>query len=189
MKLIKKLIKRIKKFFGINKKKIDVPDILKGTEKTKNEKIDELESIMAENFEMVNCPLNHRFTDGLYVREIFMPAGTLITSKIHKTQHQYFVLKGKVSVWIDEGEEVYIEAPYIGVTEPGTRRVLYIWEDCIWATAHANPDNENESEIEDRIIEKHDNQFLSSNTKEEAKKINKKNSNTINSINNKILKA
>jgi len=145
------------------------------------EKIDELEVVMAENFPIVNCPLTHRFTDGLYVREIFMPAGTLITSKIHKTQHQYFILKGAVSVWIDEGEEVYLEAPYIGITEPGTRRVLYIWEDCIWATSHPNPDNETIEEIEERIIEKHDNPLLPTELKEKLKEINSFISKTITS--------
>jgi hypothetical protein len=102
-----------------------------------------------------------------------MPAGTLITSKIHKTQHQYFVLQGAVSVWIDEGEENYIKAPYIGITEAGTRRVLYIWEDCIWATAHPNPYNENEEEIEERIIQKHDNPHLPESIKNILKQLNK----------------
>ena len=58
-------------------------------QKTRDEKIDELEAVMLENFPIIDCPLVHRFTEGLYVREIFMPAGSLITSKIHKTQHQY----------------------------------------------------------------------------------------------------
>lgn len=122
--------------------------------------IDELELLMMENFQTVDCPVTHRFTEGMYVREIFMPKGALITSKIHKTQHQYFVLKGKCTVWID-GVEHKIEAPYIGITEPGTRRVLYIEEDCIWATSHPNTDNETVEQIEDRIIEKHDNPLLS----------------------------
>ena len=129
-------------------------------EKTQDERIDELEATMVNNFDPVELPLTHRFTNGLYVREIFMPAGSLITSKIHKTQHQYFILKGSVSVWIDEGEEIFLEAPFIGVTEPGTRRVLYIWEDCVWATAHPNPENMDEIEIEEKIIEKRDNPLV-----------------------------
>ena len=162
----------------------DITDLIKN-KKLDNDRIDELEAEMANNYTIINCPLVHRFTDGLYVREIFMPAGSLITSKIHKTQHQYFVLKGKVSVWIDEGEEVLIEAPYIGVTEPGTRRVLYIWEDCIWATCHANPENEDEIKIEDRIIEKHDNPLLSDKVKEIVKEINTSNSIHLDSVKNK----
>ena len=148
-------------------------------DKTTNEKIDELEASMIENFPIIDCPLVHRFTDGLYVREIFMPAGSLITSKIHKTQHQYFILSGAVSVWIDEGEEVYLKAPYIGITEPGTRRVLYVWEDCIWATSHPNPNNENLNEIEERIIEKHDNPLLPNDVKDKLKELLLLNNKTI----------
>jgi len=122
--------------------------------------IDELEAAMLDNFEIVDCPVVNRFTDGMYVRETTMPEGSLITSKIHKTQHTYFVMKGKAIVWID-GVEHLIEAPYIGITEPNTRRVLYILEECTWATSHPNPDNENLEQIEDRIIEKHDNPYLS----------------------------
>lgn len=146
---------------------------------TMNQKIDELESVMVENFELIECPLVHRFTDGLYTREIFMPAGSLITSKIHKTQHQYFIMTGAVSVWIDEGEEQYLQAPYVGITEPGTRRVLYVWEDCTWITSHPNPDNENLEEIEARIIEKHDNPLLPQGVKDLMKELNSQNSKTI----------
>jgi quercetin dioxygenase-like cupin family protein len=130
-----------------------------------NSTIDELEASMVDNLPLVNCPVKHHFTEGLYCREIFMPAGTLITSKIHKTQHPYFVLKGKAIVWID-GIEHIIEAPFMGVTEPNTRRVLYILEDCVWTTCHPNQDNETVEEIEDRIIEKHDNPYLSLEIKE-----------------------
>lgn len=147
--------------------KLDTKEI---AEQTLTHKIDELEAFMVDNFPIVDCPVSHRFTDGLYVREIFMPKGMLITSKIHKTQHQYFVLKGKCIVWID-GVEHLIEAPFIGVTEPNTRRVLYILEDSIWATSHPNPDNETVEQIEERIIEKHDNPHLSLEIKERLSKL------------------
>ena len=125
-----------------------------------NSSIDELEATMLDNFPIANCTTNHVFTDGMYVRETTMPTGSLITSKIHKTQHIFFVMKGKAIVWID-GKEQLVEAPYIGITEPNTRRVLYILDCCTWATSHPNPDNETVEQIEDRIIEKHDNPFLS----------------------------
>jgi hypothetical protein len=139
---------------------------------TMSEKIDKLEEVMVNNFPPAICPVNHIFTENIYTREIFMPAGSLITSKIHKTQHPFFVLAGKASVWIDEGIEQVIEAPYRGITEPGTRRVLFIWEDCIWATVHYNPNNENEDEIVERITEKHDNPHLSEEVKNRIKEIN-----------------
>ena len=100
------------------------------------------------------CPLKHTFADGLYIREIFMPKGVTLTSKIHKIKHPYFIIKGKCSVLTDEGV-VELEAPYHGITEPGTKRVLYIHEDCTWITVHSNPDNtEDLKVIESRIIAK-----------------------------------
>lgn len=179
--MIKHLIKKAKEVLFKTKKENFVEKILNQKERTNDERVDELEQVMAENFPLVHCPLNHRFTEGMYVREIFMPAGSLITSKIHKTQHQYFVLQGAVSVWIDGGEEHYIEAPYIGVTEPGTRRVLYVWEDCIWATSHPNPNNETLEQIEERIIEKHDNPLLIEEFKKKQKELTSLNNKTIQS--------
>ena len=121
---------------------------------------------MLNNFDVVECPLNHTFTPGLYIREIFMPKDSVITSKIHKTEHPFIVSKGVVSVSIDAGEWQLIEAPYSGITKPGTRRILWVHEDTIWTTIHANPDNENENEIEERIIEKHENPLLNIKEKE-----------------------
>ena len=101
----------------------------------------------------VDCPLVHRFTPGLYTREIFMPAGTLIVSKIHKTEHQFIIVKGKVSVFIEgEGDGVKtFTAPHVGITKAGTRRVLLIHDDCAWLTAHAT-DKTTPEEVEADII-------------------------------------
>lgn len=149
------------------------------SEVVKHINIDAIEKIIADNNNPIELPLVHRFTDGIYVREIFMPKGTLLTSKIHKTRHQFMVLKGEVSVLDEQGNEVRITAPHIGITEIGTRRVLYIHEDCIWATIHANPDNENEVEIEARIIEPHDNELLSEGIKQAYQKILSQNKTTV----------
>jgi len=128
--------------------------------KSRNESIDRLEAVMLENFDVVNFPLTHRFTDGLYVREISVPKGILLTSKVLKHQHQFFLLKGALSMWNDGGEEIYIEAPFIGITEANTRRVVYIWEDCVFATSHANPFNKDLQGIEEDIFDKYDNPLL-----------------------------
>lgn len=124
-------------------------------------RIDELELKMVTDFDHVECPLVHRFTNKMYIREIFMPKGTLVTSKIHKSQHPYCVSKGVVSVKIDSGEWVTIEAPFTGITEIGTRRVLLIHEDCIWTTFHVNKDNcKDISTLENRLLYKYKNKLL-----------------------------
>ena len=124
-----------------------------------DDRLDELEVAMLENFEPVHCLTTHKFTDGMYIREIFMPAGSLITSKIHKTEHPYIVSYGKVAVSIDGDDWNEITAPYTGITIPGTRRVLYIIEDCIWTTFHRidgmkSEYNEISDEEKEKIVEK-----------------------------------
>lgn len=128
-----------------------------------NQRIDELELAMSE-FPIQECPLNHTFEDGMYIREIFMPAGTLITSKIHKTRHPYEITMGKVYVRVNEEDWQLLEAYYRGITEIGTRRVLYILEDTLWTTYHLT-DKKTVDEVEEEIIEKHDNPLLSEDIK------------------------
>jgi quercetin dioxygenase-like cupin family protein len=86
-------------------------------------------------------PLTHSFSEGLYVREIFMPKGMVITSRIHKYRHHYFVLQGRALVVTDEGLRT-VTAPCYGITPAGTKRALVILEDTIWVTVHSNPTEE-----------------------------------------------
>jgi len=96
------------------------------------------------------APLKHTFVDGAYIREITMPKGWVFTSKIHKIEHPYFVMKGDCSVLTDEGV-VRIKAPHWGVTQPGTKRILYMHEETVWATVHVT-DSKDLKEIENQII-------------------------------------
>lgn len=117
-----------------------------------HEKVDRLQVNLAK-LPQLDMPLTHRFTPGLYVREIFMPKGSLVISKIHKTEHPYAVLKGHAAVLTEDGKVEQIKAPFIGITKSGTRRVLFIHEDCIWATFH--PSNETDlAKLEEQLIEK-----------------------------------
>lgn len=128
--------------------------------KERNNQVDEFEHLLLSTFEPIDAPIRNFFTEGLYAREMSVPAGSWITSKIHKTEFIFVVSKGKLIVSMDNGEEVEIEAPYTGISKPYSRRVAYVVEDCIWTTFHANPDNETEAQIEERIIEKHNNELL-----------------------------
>jgi len=126
----------------------------------KNEGIDTLEKLMLDNLEPAIEELQHVHTNGLYGRKWSAKAGTLWVTRKHLVQHQFVILKGALSVWVD-GKETYYEAPYNGVTEPGTRRILYLFEDTEWMTFHPNPDNINEVEMIELVTEKHDNSLFS----------------------------
>ena len=97
-------------------------------------------------------PLKHTFSDKQYIREIQFPKGELIVTKIHKVQHPFFLLKGEISFLTEEGE-TRISAPYYGITNDGTKRVIYVHEDTIFVTVHPTSAKDLE-EIEEEIIAK-----------------------------------
>lgn len=121
-----------------------------------NQRVNELERVIAGMAEQSphECKVEHFFGPGWYSRKIFMPKGTLLTSKIHATKHPYVVLSGIAHVWTERDGVVTVCAPYSGVTEPGTRRVIYIQEDCEWQTFHCVKSS-NLEQIEAEIIMPH----------------------------------
>lgn len=124
--------------------------------------VDDIERAIYERGGVLNCeqfPVVHRFLPGMYIREIHMPEGAVLTSKIHKTEHPFVLTKGVVSVWSSNEGSVVYKAPHFGVTKPGTRRVLLVHEDAIWITFHAGTD-ETVEEVEEKIIEKRNNPRL-----------------------------
>ena len=77
----------------------------------------------------------HHFSDGLYARELFIPAGVCLVGALHKTTHLYMVVKGKCKVSSQFGN-IDIEAPFMGETIPETKRVIYAETDCVWIGFH-----------------------------------------------------
>ncbi|HEX2900704.1 MAG TPA: hypothetical protein VHS96_13360 [Bacteroidia bacterium] len=99
----------------------------------------------------VESPVVCRFTPGLMSREVFMPAGSAYRSKIHNTEHQFIVSQGACFVSEKNGPKFLINAPYHGITKPGTWRTLFIVTDCIWTTFHPT-DKTTVEEVEADII-------------------------------------
>ncbi len=126
-------------------------------QKLLDERIDELEAVLLQDEE--ECELVHTFTPGLYSREIVMLANRVVVSKIHKTEHQFCILRGAAMVRDNEGEWMGYVAPYMGITKPGTRRVLFVIDDCSWVTWHPT-DKGTVQEVEEDIIEKRKNTVL-----------------------------
>lgn len=99
----------------------------------------------------VNCPLKHSFGDGVYVREIFIPKGTMLTGKIHRHAHPNFLMMGEVTVFTEEGGSERLIAPYYTISKAGTKRVVYAHEDSCWVTIHVTEETDLEK-IEKIVI-------------------------------------
>ena len=118
-------------------------------------------------------PLKHTFADGLYIREIFMPKGQIISTGIHKKEHPYFVLKGDISFLTDKGVE-RIKAPYNGITKPGTNRLIYMHEDSIWITVHATDKSTVEDVLNDVVAKDFNDPDISIENMKKQLKLNSK---------------
>ncbi len=100
-------------------------------------------------------PLKHTFADGIYVREITIPANMVLTGKIHKHEHPNFLMSGEVVVITESGGQEHLKGPLSMISPPGTKRILHTLSECVWITVHANPNNETDLEkIEDYVIAK-----------------------------------
>lgn len=97
-------------------------------------------------------PLKHTFADGMYIREISVPKGYFVITKIHKLAHPCFILKGDCSIATEDGIK-RIKAPYHMITPAGTKRIVYVHEDTVWVTVHKS-DSKDLEKIEEEIIAK-----------------------------------
>lgn len=84
----------------------------------------------------VEFPTFHHFADGLYAREIEIQAGTMLTGKVHRTEHLNILAKGRIKIATDEGLREFV-APCTFVAPPGTKKAGLAIEDCVWITVHA----------------------------------------------------
>ena len=107
--------------------------------------------LTGEALEKLN-PLKHSFADGCYIREIFNPKGELLVTKIHKVSHPFFLLKGDMTILMEDGIK-RIRAPHYGITPAGTKRIIYCHEDCIFITVHVTKETDLKK-IEEEVIAK-----------------------------------
>lgn len=103
------------------------------------EQIRRLEAAMLEH-PQIDIETRHYFADGLYAREITIPAGAIVTGKVHAAEHLNILSEGEITVWTEDGMK-RLRAPCCLVSRPGTKRVGYAHERTVWTTIHANPSN------------------------------------------------
>ena len=91
--------------------------------------------------------MKHSFTDGVYCREMTIPAETMVVGKIHKHKHHNFLVKGEILVATAEGGVQHLKAPMMIVSDPGTQRVGYALTETVWTCVHLNESNTQDLEL------------------------------------------
>lgn len=112
--------------------------------------VHEVQDFVKNELENIEVPLINYFAPNVYMRQINVNAGTLIVSKMHKTEHFLIMLKGSMTVLNDDGIE-FIEAPKVIKTKIGTKRVIYFHEDSSLMTVHPTQETDLDK-IEEQLI-------------------------------------
>jgi hypothetical protein len=81
-------------------------------------------------------PLRHWIANGVYVREIFMPAGTVVVGWIHKHEHVAIMQQGDISIYDETGLQ-RMKGPCTFISRTGVKRALYIHTDTLFTTIHS----------------------------------------------------
>jgi len=115
--------------------------------------IKEAEKFMVEQ-PQVECPVFHKFSPGLYIRELHIPVGTIALGHYQRFENLCFMVKGKLLFHNDDGTNTVMEAPHVFTAPPG-RKLAYAMEDVIFTNVHVNPDDERDIDVlEERLLDK-----------------------------------
>jgi quercetin dioxygenase-like cupin family protein len=114
----------------------------------RNAKIDALEAAMRERGSQgMAWEIVHHFAPGIYAREMRVPAGAIITSRVHKFENLSILSKGRMALYMEDGTVREVSAGFHIVAPPGARRVAAVLEDAVWTCVH-NTDERDLSRIE-----------------------------------------
>lgn len=104
--------------------------------------------------EQADCPVVHRFGPNVYIRELSIQAGAIAIGHYQKTEHLNIMLKGRVTMLLENGTTREVTAPTIFVSKPG-RKIGYIHEDMVWLNVYSTSETDVEK-LENMFIDKSD---------------------------------
>lgn len=101
--------------------------------------VNKIEQIML-TMPQVELHVEHKFAHGVYSRELHIPAGITLTGAIHKFENLNFLLKGCMSIVMEDGQVKELHAPCSIVSPAGVKRLATTHTDCIWVTIFGTPE-------------------------------------------------
>lgn len=102
--------------------------------------------------------IHHHFEDGVYGRELLLPEGTIVVSRVHKKGSINVISKGEVII-IDTNGWREVKAPSTFTSPRGTHRIVIALEDTVWTGVHHTHEKDPNDLFEDLTCETY-NEFL-----------------------------
>jgi hypothetical protein len=85
--------------------------------------------------EQCEFPLDHYLYDGHYYRVMHMQAGAAAVGKLHKKDHVFGLLSGKV-ILVQDGKREEISAPFLDVIKGGGKKAVFAIDDSVMFNVH-----------------------------------------------------
>jgi hypothetical protein len=118
---------------------VSVPDLIADAQPVSRERIMDLQDHLAA-MPQLDLPLRHFYARGLYVRELYVPAGVCAVGKIHK-HDQITTIMGDCTM-VTPGEPPQRITGYeVFETPAGVKRAVFAHADTFITTVHTNPDD------------------------------------------------
>jgi hypothetical protein len=95
----------------------------------------------SKDIQQIKCEEKHHFGPGLYIKEITMPAGSVIVGKHHKVEHLCNMMSGRMIIVNPDGSRYELIAPMTFMAKPG-RKVAYIIETVIFQNIYSTDETD-----------------------------------------------
>lgn len=117
----------------------------------KRAQIDRLEAALL-SMPQAEIETTHTFGPGFYARTIRVPAGTVLTGFVHKTEHIFILSQGEMNVATEDGMH-RVRAPFQMVCRPGLKRAGHALTECVCTNVHITTETDL-GKLEAELIEK-----------------------------------
>lgn len=95
------------------------------------ERIERLKDYLLTLPERMTLHVEHEATQGMYLRKLFIPRGSLVVGKVHLKHCHNIVAAGDISVLTEHGQQ-RVQAGFTGMSTPGTQKVGYAHADTVF---------------------------------------------------------
>lgn len=109
-----------------------------------------LEAAMRE-LPQVEIPTSHTFGPGFYARTITIPAGSVLTGKVHATEHVFILSKGDITLVTEDGRQ-RVQAPFQTIARAGLKRAGYAHTECVVTNVHITTETDLQKLEADLIV-------------------------------------
>jgi hypothetical protein len=109
----------------------------------------------------IECPEKHYFGPNIYVKEVTLPAGSVIVGKYHRHEHLCNMVSGHMIVVDSEGNRTELVAPMTFMAKSG-RKIAYIIETVVFQNIYSTSETDIQK-LEDMIVDNSKDMLLEGN--------------------------